>query len=113
MSKIQVSYQNPLIGIGYDLLSWLVFAPVGSHDRLRERALDVLEIRAGQSILELGCGTGGMTEKLLARGADVVSVDQSEPMLKRARARVAGGTFERAEVTAYRPRASYDRVFFA
>lgn len=113
MSKVQLTYDHPLIGIGYDVLSWLVFAPVGSHDRLRERALDVLRIQRGQSILELGCGTGGMTAKLLDRGARVLSVDRSPVMIDRAKARVPNGTFEQSEITAYEPKQRYDRVFFA
>ncbi|MBO6164243.1 MAG: methyltransferase domain-containing protein, partial [Lachnospiraceae bacterium] len=39
---------------------------------------------AGQLVLELGCGTGIMTERLAARGYDMIGVDLSEDMLAEA-----------------------------
>ncbi|HEX4346035.1 MAG TPA: methyltransferase domain-containing protein [Vicinamibacterales bacterium] len=53
---------------GEDLLSWL-------------------EPRAGERVLDLGCGDGSLTEKLRDRGAEVVGVDSSEAMIAAARAR--------------------------
>jgi SAM-dependent methyltransferase len=44
--------------------------------------------RAGP-LLELGCGSGLLTERLAAAGFDVVGVDASRAMLRRARARCA------------------------
>lgn len=42
----------------------------------------------GGSVLELGCGTGRLTEALVKAGADVTGIDRSESMLERARERV-------------------------
>lgn len=39
--------------------------------------LSLLDPRAGERILDLGCGDGALTEKLVAAGADVVGVDSS------------------------------------
>src|SRR5690242_15239305 len=99
--KTKSTYEQPLIGYGYDLLSRLVFAPVGGLDALREAALDAIDVRPGMRVLELGCGTGALTRKLLARGAQVTAVDWSGPMLQRARRRAPAATFEEAEITAY------------
>ena len=33
-------------------------------------------------VLELGCGTGNMTELLAEKGYDMIGVDNSEPMLE-------------------------------
>src|SRR5438067_13413669 len=82
----------------YDFGAPAVFLPVGGIDVLRERVLDALEIRAGSNVLELGCGTGALTTKLIPRGANVIGVDQSEAMLCRARRRAPSATFIRCDI---------------
>jgi SAM-dependent methyltransferase len=57
-----------------------------------ERAVDAIlgelaiEIRTGDSIVEIGCGVGRLTRALAARAAHVVALDVSSEMLARARA---------------------------
>lgn len=46
-------------------------------------------VEGGGPVLELGAGTGRVTQILALRGFDVVAVDLSEEMLERARARFA------------------------
>jgi trans-aconitate methyltransferase len=46
--------------------------------------LDLLEAKAGERILDLGCGTGHLTEKIAATGAKVVGVDRSPAMIRQA-----------------------------
>jgi SAM-dependent methyltransferase len=46
-----------------------------------------LEPRAGERILDLGCGDGALTVKLVEAGAEVVAIDASESMVEAARAR--------------------------
>jgi ubiquinone/menaquinone biosynthesis C-methylase UbiE len=111
--EAQASYGSPLVGYGYDLLSRFVFASVGGLDALREGALAAIDIRSGMRVLELGCGNGVLTQKLVARGADVTAVDRSQRMLVRARRRAPAATFEQCEITAYTARGQYDRVLFA
>jgi trans-aconitate methyltransferase len=48
--------------------------------------LRLLAPRAGERILDLGCGEGALTEKLVEAGADVVGVDGSPDMVRAARA---------------------------
>ena len=43
--------------------------------------LSWLSPRAGERILDLGCGDGALTEKIAAAGASVIGVDTSAPML--------------------------------
>ena len=45
--------------------------------------------KAGDTVLELGCGTGRVTVPLARAGIDLVGVDRSGPMLERAQQRVA------------------------
>jgi ubiquinone/menaquinone biosynthesis C-methylase UbiE len=42
----------------------------------------------GARVLEIGCGTGGVTERLRARGARVTAIDQAPEMLEQARRRL-------------------------
>lgn len=49
--------------------------------------LALLDPQPREHILDLGCGDGVLTEKLLEAGAQVVGVDASEPMAAAARAR--------------------------
>ncbi len=69
---------------------------------------------AGARVFEAGCGTGLNTEYLAGQGAQVVAMDFSEAMLKRARSRVghAEVRFEVGDITRRWPAedASYDLV---
>ncbi len=49
--------------------------------------LDLLSPRAGERILDLGCGDGALTERIAASGADVVGSDASPELLAAAAAR--------------------------
>jgi demethylmenaquinone methyltransferase/2-methoxy-6-polyprenyl-1,4-benzoquinol methylase len=42
----------------------------------------------GARVLEIGCGTGAVTARLVARGAEVTALDQNPEMLEQARARL-------------------------
>jgi ubiquinone/menaquinone biosynthesis C-methylase UbiE len=107
---LRESYRRPYVAAGYDALARAVFAPVGGLEALRDQALDHIGVRPGTRVLELGCGTGGVTRKLLGRGARVTAVDWSEVMLRRARDRAPEARFEVSELTAYAPDRAYDLV---
>jgi len=49
--------------------------------------LALLDPRPGERILDLGCGDGVLTEKIIAAGADVVAVDAAPDMIAAARGR--------------------------
>ena len=49
--------------------------------------LELLNPQPGEHILDLGCGDGALSEKLVAAGARVVGVDASEEMVAAAQGR--------------------------
>jgi len=74
----------------YDLLNSLMSA--GLHHRWRERAADRAELKPGESVLDVCCGTGDFAFELAERvspGGHVVGCDFSEPMLDLAREKAA------------------------
>lgn len=54
---------------------------------LGQPVLELLQARPGERILDLGCGDGALTEKLVALGAQVVGIDSSADMIAAARQR--------------------------
>jgi trans-aconitate methyltransferase len=56
--------------------------------------LDLLDAKEGEHILDLGCGTGHLTEKIAASGAKVVGVDKSADMIRQACESYPGLRFE-------------------
>lgn len=54
---------------------------------LGQAVLDLLNPQSGERILDLGCGDGALTEKLVAAGADVLGIDASPDMIAAAKTR--------------------------
>jgi trans-aconitate methyltransferase len=54
---------------------------------LGQPVLDLLNSQSGDRILDLGCGDGVLTEKLVALGVQVVGIDNSPDMIAAARQR--------------------------
>jgi len=75
------------------LARWYDLLAGGSEVRLRDRGLSALAVREGESVLEVGFGTGHALLALAdAAGAAgrVCGIDISDRMVERARARVDG-----------------------
>ncbi len=51
-------------------------------DTVREAALLAANVQAGEIAVDIGAGTGFITEGLLQRGAKVIAVDRSKAMLR-------------------------------
>jgi ubiquinone/menaquinone biosynthesis C-methylase UbiE len=97
----------------YDAINAVLFATAGGSGRVRQRLVDALHIRRGARVLELGCGTGQVTARLLAAGADVVAVDRLPEMLAGARRRAPGATFIVGDVLEVDPGSGFDHVVVA
>jgi len=69
---------------------WDATAYEDDHAFVYEYGADVLELldpRAGERVLDLGCGTGNLTSEINEAGATVVGIDSSAEMIERARER--------------------------
>lgn len=94
----------------YDALNAVLFAPSGGSGRLREQLVDALALNPGDRVLELGCGTGQVTERLLAAGARVVAVDALPAMLEGARRRAPEAEYVVGDVFDDLPAGPFDAV---
>ena len=101
----------------YVLFEWILWLPRG----IRERAVRKLELRAGDRVLEVGCGTGRnlkYLEAALGPGGHIFGVDLSEQMLARCRALCeASGwrnvTLVHANALEYRSPEEVDAILFS
>jgi len=71
--------------------------------------VQLLAPRAGERILDLGCGDGALTEKLVSLGCEVVGVDTSELQIAAARARGLDARAIAGEALPFRD--EFDAVF--
>ena len=63
------------------------YAKVGAFvAELGGAALDLLDPQPGERILDVGCGEGTLTRKMIERGATVLGIDNSPEMIAAARA---------------------------
>ncbi len=69
-------------------MQWLTF---GRADEIRE-AIAGEAVKAGTRVVEIGCGTGALSAKLLANGCEVTAVDQNPAMLEQARSALASAS---------------------
>lgn len=57
-------------------------------------ALELLNAQPGEEIIDLGCGTGDITYEIARMGASVSGIDLSETMIKQARIKYPGLSFQ-------------------
>jgi trans-aconitate 2-methyltransferase len=73
--------------------------------------LELLEPKKGERILDLGCGTGALTEQIAAAGAEVVGIDSSAEMIAQARRSFPQLHFEVADARTFALEGKFDAVF--
>src|SRR5262245_20748269 len=80
----------------YDFLAWVLMR--GREGAFREKVLDLARLKPGESVLDVGCGTGtlAIAAKRRAGTGKVFSIDASPEMIARAnrKAKKAGLNIE-------------------
>ena len=76
-----------------------------------EEVLNLLEIKEGMRVLDLGCGNGALTKKLALLGAEIIGMDASEDMLEVARVNYPELTFIQGDATSFTLDKPVDVIF--
>ena len=78
---------------------------------LGQGVVELLAPRAGERIVDLGCGSGQLTARIAESGARVIGIDKSEEMIAQARASFPSIEFRIGEATDFCVDAPVDAVF--
>lgn len=73
--------------------------------------VELLAPQAGERILDLGCGTGHLTNQIASAGAEVIGLDKSQSMIEEARRLYPTLRFEIADATDFHFDQPFDAVF--
>ena len=76
-----------------------------------EDLLQLLNPQPGESILDIGCGTGQLTEKIAQSGAEVMGIDQAPTMIEKARQNYPHIRFDVADARNFQVDKPLDAVF--
>ena len=64
--------------------------------------LELLDLKEGMTVVDLGCGNGNLTDRLSRMGADVIGLDDSAEMIRRAKKEYPALTFQQANALTFR-----------
>ncbi|MBD2308551.1 methyltransferase domain-containing protein [Chroococcidiopsis sp. FACHB-1243] len=76
-----------------------------------ESLLELLSPQSGERILDLGCGTGQLTEKIAIAGADVIGIDSDRTMIEKAKQNYPQLQFDVIDAREFQFSQSFDAVF--
>jgi trans-aconitate methyltransferase len=99
---------------GDDQNEWSTSRYEGSHSFVYEYGEDVIELlapQAGERILDLGCGTGHLTDRIAESGAEVIGLDRSEEMIEEARSTYPDYRFVHADARNFSFEKPFDAIF--
>jgi trans-aconitate methyltransferase len=102
------------VGIDFAVTGWdstLYDESFGIITQLGAGVVELLAPRPGERIVDLGCGTGGLTVQIATAGAEVVGIDASEAMIARARELYPDLRFEVAKGEDFTVESPVDAVF--
>lgn len=73
--------------------------------------IDLLNPQPGEQILDVGCGTGELTQQIAERGASVMGIDAAESMIARAAEQFPALDFRVADITTVELPERFDAIF--
>jgi trans-aconitate methyltransferase len=76
-----------------------------------EDLVQLLAPKEGERILDLGCGTGDLTDVIKKQGADVIGLDSSKEMIATARKKYPGIQFDQGTAEDFNYGLSFDAIF--
>ncbi|MBW4576901.1 MAG: methyltransferase domain-containing protein [Aphanothece sp. CMT-3BRIN-NPC111] len=76
-----------------------------------EELLQLLSVQPGERILDLGCGTGQLTQKIALAGAEVMGIDQAPTMIEKAKANYPDIQFAVADAKSFQVDEPFDAIF--
>src|SRR5471030_3203160 len=76
-----------------------------------ESVLELLNVKQGERILDLGCGTGYLTNEIKKLGADITGIDASADMIEKAAKEYPDVKFRVADGANFRFDDQFDAVF--
>lgn len=94
--------------------NWNTHSYDSAHRFVARLGADVIELLApqsGETILDLGCGTGHLSAQIAAEGSHVVGLDPSQSMLEAARANYPNIDFRAADARDFAFAERFDAVF--
>ena len=75
------------------------------------QVIDWLNPKKGERILDAGCGTGQLTAEIAEMGCEVIGIDNSEEMIKTAKAKHPSLHFYKKDITNFSFENTFDAVF--
>lgn len=84
------------------------------HSFVSQLGTDLVQLlnpQSGESILDLGCGTGYLTDKIADSGAKVIGIDNASTMIEQARKNYPNLMFEVADGTNLHFTEQFDDIF--
>jgi trans-aconitate methyltransferase len=78
---------------------------------LGKSLIEMLRPKQGEKILDLGCGTGELTNEIAKLGAEVVGMDASPDMIEKARKKYPYISFLVDRGETFRTQEHYDAIF--
>lgn len=76
-----------------------------------EELLQLLSVQPGERILDLGCGTGQLTQNIALAGAEVMGIDQAPTMIEKAKANYPHLQFAVADAKNFQVDEPFDAIF--
>ena len=94
--------------------NWNATLYEGKHSfiwQYAENLLELLSPKSGERILDLGCGTGQLTEQISRSGTKIMGIDSSQNMIEKARQNYPDLHFNVADARNFQVDRSFDAVF--